>query len=103
LDCFVSCTSKKLTKKRISKLLNEGTTNGILGKHIFKIDQESIVEITENSETRSTQIQRIEETDKHIFIYISSLAAYIIPKRVFANSEEKNNFLNALDWFKREH
>jgi len=94
---------KKLVVKRISKLLNEGSTNGILGKHTFTINKDGMVYATEYNESKCSLIEQIVETDQHIFIYISSLVAYIIPKRIFKNAEEKSDFLSELDIFKKVH
>ena len=60
-----------------------------------------MVDKTENSEAKCNRIEKIVETDKHIFIYISSLAAFIIPARIFSNAEEKGCFLSKLESFKK--
>jgi len=71
---------------------------GILGKHIFKIENEGIREITEYNDSllKWEGIKSIETTNKHIFIFVDKHMAHIIPKSSFESDEECNNFLNIL-------
>lgn len=39
---------------------------------------------------------KVEETDDYIYIYISSISAHIIPKRVFKNEDEKQMFIKEI-------
>ncbi|MHB8131564.1 MAG: YcxB family protein [Mobilitalea sp.] len=92
---------KKLIVMRISKLLKEGSTHGILGKHTLTINKDGIVDTTEYSESKCSLIEKIIVTEKHIFIYISPLVAYIVPTKIYKNAEEKSTFLSALNSFKK--
>lgn len=82
--------------KRISKMISEGSATGIVGTHCLSLTEQGIVDKTEYSETRYHVIERIEESEKHIFIYVSAVMAYIIPKRVFPTSDEADEFRIAL-------
>jgi hypothetical protein len=88
---------EKSVTKKVSKLIDEGKATGIVGHHRFTYTNEGIVDKTEFSETKYSVFERVVESDKHIFIYVSSVMAYIIPIRVFKNQEEKLNFLNTLN------
>ena len=84
------------TIKRISKMVNEGKNKDMLGKHCLTFNDEGIIETSKNGESKISWsgIEEIKETDKHFFIYISSIMAYIVPKRVFKTDGEKDEFLN---------
>lgn len=91
---------KKSFERRISKILAGGNFQGILGNHIFTITENELVDKTEISEIKYNHIHTIVETDNHIFIFLNTVTAYIIPKRFFINEDEKNNFLLLLSKFK---
>jgi hypothetical protein len=87
---------KKSVERKISKMLAEGKTTGILGNHSFSFTEEGFVDKTEFSETRYNLIEKVVESETHIFIYVSALMAYIIPIRIFGSVDEKKNFLSIL-------
>jgi hypothetical protein len=88
---------RKSITRRISKMLDEGKTTGILRKHNFLFTEEGIVDKTEFSETKYNLLEKVVEYEKHIFIYVRAIMAYIIPIRIFISVDEKNNFLNMLN------
>ncbi|MCB2353945.1 YcxB family protein [Clostridium estertheticum] len=88
---------KRSVEKRISKLLEEGKTTGILGEHNFSFTEEGVVDKTEFSETKYNLIEKVVESEAHIFIYVSAVMAYIIPIRIFGSVDEKSEFLNILN------
>lgn len=88
---------KKSVERNISKMLEEGKTTGILGNHIFLYTEEGVVDKTEFSETSYNLIEKVVESEAHIFIYVSAVMAYIIPIRIFGSVDEKENFLNILN------
>ncbi len=94
---FYPKSLKKSVKRKISKILEEGKNTGILGNHIFSFTEEGIVDKTEFSETKYSLIEKVVESETHIFIYVSAVMAYIIPIRIFGSADEKNNFLNILN------
>ena len=60
----------------------------ILGRKEYTISEEGFREVTEASEmlTKWKGIQKVEETEKHIFIFIDKISAFIIPKRYLPTS-----------------
>lgn len=87
----------KSVERRISKILDEGKTTGILGVHHFSFTEEGIVDKTEFSETKYNVIEKVVESEKHIFIYVSAVMAYIIPIRIFNSVDVKSKFLKMLN------
>ena len=49
-----------------------------------------------NSKINWDKIISLDETDDYIYIYISSISAYIIPKRVFKDKTEQKLFIGEL-------
>lgn len=88
---------KKLMKPIIVKAVKEGKKTNVLGNHNLTLDEDGIVYRTEFSETKYKRIEKIVETDNHIFVYVNTVTACIIPKRVFINIEDKDKFLNMLN------
>lgn len=60
--------------KRILKMIDKGENTDMLGKRSLIL------------------------TEKSIFIFISSIAAYILPVRVFKNENEKKKFIINLNY-----
>ncbi len=70
-------------ERQARRLYGEGMNRGTFGQHELEIDDDGIVERTKYNETRNSWrgVERIAETEKHAFIYVSSMAAHVIPKR----------------------
>jgi len=87
-------TSKLSSKLIVSRLFNEGKNKDVLGKHTIIIDDEGLIETTENSENRTkwAGIEKIVCSDTAILVYNSAISAYIIPKRAFENERCMNDF-----------
>lgn len=62
---------------------------------ILKLDYEKIHEITPNTENviKYSLIEKIAITEKAIYIYFSSVQAYILPVTAFSEEMEKQKFL----------
>lgn len=83
-------------KKKIIKMIDEGETSKNYGNKVMILNKEGIEGIGEHdkSKLKWDGIYKIEESDKHIFIYINSMSAYIIPIRAL---DDKEKFLAALN------
>jgi hypothetical protein len=94
--------SKKLIlnsiKIRIKKLKKEGRLP-YSNEGILKFDDESIHEITPSTENKTNYslIEKIALTEKAIYIYFSSVQAYILPVTVFSEETEKLKFLEFIN------
>ena len=90
---------KSQVKKRISKMVDEGKNVGFLGNSKLILTEEGITLITEARESKTSwkAVESICETEKHIFIFISAVEAYIVPNRIFESENMKKEFLELLN------
>lgn len=86
------------TKKRLQKIINEGKNVSLFGTRYISFNQDGIVESSDTGESKTnwTAVERVEETNKYIFIYVSSVNAYIVPTRAFKDLNQKNEFIEIL-------
>lgn len=91
---------KWTTSKRMVKMLDEGDNTDMLGKRSLTLSEEGVIDCSTLSESKTawSAIEKITQTQKHIFIFISSVSAYILPVRVFKNDNEKNKFIVKLNY-----
>jgi hypothetical protein len=89
---------KNRVEKRISKLVDEGKNVGFLGNSKLTLTEEGITLINEAKELKTSwkAVESICETEKHIFIFISAVEAYIVPNRIFQDENMKKEFLEQL-------
>ena len=66
---------------------------------ILKFDDENIYEITTKTENKTNYslIEKIAVTEKAIYIYFSSVQAYILPVTAFQDEMEKQKFLEFIN------
>lgn len=69
----------------------------MLGVRRTTIDAEGVRELKRYSEslTRWPAVERIETSERNVFIYTSDLTCVLIPKLAFANQEQLDSFLAA--------
>ncbi len=72
----------KSLDRSVRSLLAESGTEGVVGRHTLVADESGLTEETSVNETRHawSAVQRIDETDDYVFIFISSLQAHTIPR-----------------------
>lgn len=90
---------RKSVKRRILRMIEEGKNESILGSKRLDVNSEGIVEKSRNNEVKTNwdSIESIEETEKYIFIYVSAVSAYIVPKRAFKTPADNENFINTVN------
>lgn len=98
---LIGFSKKKLLKsmnKRIIKMKKEGRLP-YCNESILKFDDEKIHEITPNTEniTKYLLIEKIAVTEKAIYIYFSTVQAYILPVTAFSDEKEKLKFLEFIN------
>ena len=88
--------ARRSTAQRVQSMLNEGVNNSILGHCVMTLSPEGISTKAVGSESRIdwSKITKVSESEKHIFLYIGSINAYVIPKTAFTNDDVKREFLN---------
>lgn len=91
-------------RRRIKKMLEEGNSENLFKERKISLTDKAIIETSSSSQSSTiwSKIDRVEETDRYIYIYNSSISAYIIPKRVFKDDKEKANFLEELSKQRRK-
>lgn len=84
--------------RRIKKMLAEGNNENLFNERILVLTNEGITETSSIGETKISwaKIERFEETEDYLYIYVSSVSAHIVPKRVFANTNEQEKFINKI-------
>lgn len=94
---FYEKNFKKSIKKKLLKIADKGGANGIIGNHKLTLTEDKIIEHKdEDLSYEKSIINKVGETDKHIFIYISESNAYVVPKSAFNNKEEEEEFKKLL-------
>ena len=86
------------TKKRILRMIDEGSNANLYGLRSMALTEVGVEEISEHGESRSSwnSIERIDETANHIYIFISSMNAYLVPIRAFEGRTQKDEFMEIL-------
>ncbi len=80
-------------RRNLTKMMKEGKSEGLLGHRELSVTPESIVSKTITGEARSNIIEKIDETDRYLFIYINAVSAHVIPKSVFKSAQDQREFL----------
>jgi hypothetical protein len=88
-----------VTMKRVSKMIEEGKNNDLLGNHIVIVDEEGLVEKSKNGENSINWmgVERIVSTESYFFIYVSSISACIVPKSSFDNESSRDIFFEFIN------
>lgn len=90
--------SKKILLKTMSRKIvkmKKGSRLPYSSEGTLTFDGESIHEVTLNTDNRTNYrlIEKIAVTEKAIYIYFSSVQAYILPLTAFSSDLEKQQFL----------
>ena len=82
-------------KSRTKKFIREGKNDGLIGEHRMVMTEEGIKDFTTNGETsvRWPGIISFKEDNLYIYLFNTSVSAYILPKRDLSNEEEIRNYL----------
>ena len=82
-------------KKRTEKYIREGNNEGLLGMHEMTLTDDGIIDVTEGRQTSATwqSIQRMTEDENNLYIYNTSMSAYILPKQELSNWQEIKEFV----------
>lgn len=79
-------------------LLNSNTKSGVLGKHIYTIENTGLREQTKANDTLNywSAIQKIEKTKSAITVQINAWLYHILPRRAFDGQDQFDAFYEAL-------
>ncbi|MBT2701126.1 YcxB family protein [Bacillus sp. ISL-40] len=80
---------------RIKKMINEGKNDGLIGEHNIIMTEEGIVDSTPTGETKVnwSGINNLKEDQEYLYVYNTSISAYILPKRDLKNVEQIRDYL----------
>lgn len=98
---WIGYSKKKILKsmeKRIKRMKKEGRLP-YSNESILKFEDENMHEITPSTENKTNYslIEKIAVTEKAIYIYFSSVQAYILPVSAFSDEMERQNFLEFIN------
>ncbi len=87
------------TRRKLTKLLSKDENQDLLGEKSLEIRDEKIIELLgdKRSEIKFATIDYVENTEEYIYIYLKSMAAYVIPKRCITSEDD---FGQVLEIFK---
>lgn len=85
-------------RRRIVKMLQEGNNEHLFKKRKMVVTDKGITESSATGETNTkwNEVNKVDETSEYVYIYNSSISAYIIPKRIFKNKNTLKIFLEEL-------
>lgn len=77
------------------KMIKEGTNDGLLGEHHMIVSDEGITDFSTNRETKVqwSGIQLFKEDDENLYLYNSSVSAYILPKRDLKKTDVVRDYI----------
>lgn len=81
--------------RQVRKMLKEGTNSGLVGSHVLKMTKSGITDQSSAAET-SVQwngITQVAEDAQYVFIYTSTVSAYILPKRDIYSLDNLKSFI----------
>ncbi len=72
-------------RKRVRRFLEEGNNEGLLGPQELMLSPTSISVKDDETEAKSSwkNVKKVAVTEDYVFIYVTSVSAFIIPKRSF--------------------
>lgn len=81
--------------RNVKKMMKEGRNEGLLGEHHMLLTSEGIVDNNTTGETKVawSGIQEVKEDKNYLYLYNSSVSAYILPKREITNLEELKSYI----------
>ena len=84
--------------RRVNKMLEEVDNENLFNQRTLVLTDEGITETSSIGEShiRWDKINHLEETEDYLYIYVSSVSAHIVPKRVFENLSEQEKFISKI-------
>lgn len=86
-------------EKWVDKFLKEGKNKDLIGLRTMEFKDKEIECRSLNSDSRIKieMIEKIREDENYYFIYLTTISAYVIPKRTLDTEETKKQFRTWLD------
>ncbi len=95
---FMPWSYKRSIKKYVRRMYSEGKNKRLICKHKLSIAPEGIVETTDIGEAsiRWSAVEKVESSDKYIFIYTSAVGAIIVPRGAFPDDSKYSEFIETV-------
>lgn len=89
---------KQNAMKNVSRVLDHGVQSQGAPRYVLNLKEDGVYATSGAGQTfnKWSDIIKFEETDSHIFLYVTEKLAHVVPKRAFKTAEEKNEFLNII-------
>lgn len=86
---------RRKLQKIIVGMVSEGQNRGLFSHHRITISPEGVIDASEFAQTSTAwrAVERVVAADEYAYIYISALAAIIVPRRAFAGPLEFEEFV----------
>lgn len=80
---------------------NNAVKDGPLGRHSLELGLKSVKELYGSHEISHpwSEIIKVEDRKKHIYLYWNSNSAFLIPKSAFKSTEEQERFMSTINNF----
>lgn len=87
---------RRKLRKIVAGMVSEGHNRGLFSHHRVTISPEGITNSGELAQTSTAwrAVERVVAADEHAYIYTSSLAAIIVPRRAFSGPSEFEDFVS---------
>ncbi len=81
-------------EKWVDKFLREGKNQDLVGQRTMILSEDGIECRSQYSDSRVNvkMIEKIQQDEQYYFIYLTTISAYVIPKRIFKNADDKKEF-----------
>lgn len=91
-------------RKIVERMYREGTNRGLFGRRTIELSPERIVETTEFGETVQNwnAVERIVQDANHVFIYVTAVSAFIVPRRAFLHDWDFDDFVETARRFHQQ-
>jgi hypothetical protein len=91
-----------VTKLQVRKMLQEGGTGSVIGERTVELSEEYLIDrgAYGESKVRWSNVERVEQTEDHLFLYTSAICAHIIPRRAFRDADRERAFLREVEEFR---
>lgn len=78
-------------------MIKEGKNEGLIGEHKLTTTEEGITDANSTGETKVnwSGIKRMKEDSNYLYIYSTSVSAYILPKRDLKDVEQIREYLKS--------
>ncbi|HVC98489.1 MAG TPA: YcxB family protein [Pirellulales bacterium] len=101
---LVPSLQRRATARILAKVYAEGSNRAVLGWRRLSIGREGVVMISDLVESRIKwpAIEKIDTSNEHLFIYISSMSAHVVPIRAFASAMHFSAFVESARGYWRQ-